>query len=73
MTLHEAIVCPRCGARFECKAGTIHLCQCNQVPLTETESAAIAERYAGCLCADCLRTLKTEMSHGAQGDAPRDA
>ncbi|MCS6989997.1 MAG: cysteine-rich CWC family protein [Chloroherpetonaceae bacterium] len=53
--------CPRCGARFECGADEVWLCQCAAVPLSEAERNFVAQRYCDCLCANCLRELKAEF------------
>jgi len=50
---HEDKTCPRCGQVFECKTGSIVLCQCAQVSLSREESEYILNRYAECLCAGC--------------------
>jgi hypothetical protein len=60
-TKHEEKHCPRCGAGFECKAGTIHLCQCSVVPLNEEERFYIKTKFEDCLCASCLAELKIEF------------
>ncbi|WP_089761793.1 cysteine-rich CWC family protein [Chitinophaga terrae (ex Kim and Jung 2007)] len=58
MPCHETITCPRCGRPFECRVGTILQCQCQEVVLSEAETAYIRQQYNGCLCADCLRDMK---------------
>ncbi|RPE09926.1 hypothetical protein EGT74_13590 [Chitinophaga lutea] len=60
MCEHEKKSCPRCKAGFECKVGSILLCQCTTVALTQEERDFIASRYADCLCAGCLREMKSE-------------
>lgn len=65
MPHHEEKICPRCGVRFECKMGTINLCQCSTVPLSDDERAYIAARYDDCLCALCLWELKQEHKKSA--------
>lgn len=59
MPLHEEKICPRCRQGFECKSGSILLCQCQRVALDETQLAWIAERYDDCLCHRCLRELRS--------------
>lgn len=58
MCQHEHKQCPRCSKSFECKVGSITECQCYNVPLTNEEKVFIEERYADCLCRDCLFELK---------------
>ena len=58
MPLHEVKVCSRCNNAFECKAGDIAHCQCNNIQLSVEERAFIEERYKDCLCANCLLQLK---------------
>lgn len=65
MPEHEHIHCARCGAGFECKVGTVHQCQCFEVPLTRKESECVGEVYEGCLCAGCLRVLKNAFEQEA--------
>ncbi|RFS19732.1 hypothetical protein DVR12_21785 [Chitinophaga silvatica] len=59
MPCHETITCPRCQSLFECRVGTILRCQCQEVVLSEEELEYIRQEFSGCLCADCLRELKT--------------
>ncbi|HEV8270045.1 MAG TPA: cysteine-rich CWC family protein [Chitinophagaceae bacterium] len=56
--MHEEKHCPRCGNRFECKAGSITACQCYGIGLSNEERAFIEERYSDCLCRNCLLELK---------------
>jgi len=63
MAHHESVICPRCKAAFECRAGNILQCQCQQVILTDEERAYISERYTECLCANCLTIIKESFSN----------
>jgi len=58
MCTHEQVRCPRCNAGFECKVGSILLCQCTVVPLSIEERSFISDRYDDCLCANCMREMK---------------
>ncbi|MEO0075438.1 MAG: cysteine-rich CWC family protein [candidate division WOR-3 bacterium] len=60
MPQHEIKICPRCQSQFECKLGSINLCQCTAVRLDDTERAYIREQFEDCLCAACLLSLKKE-------------
>ncbi|WP_420149120.1 cysteine-rich CWC family protein [Spirosoma sp.] len=60
---HEHTACPRCQRRFECRVGSINLCQCQAVTLTEAQRQYVNSLYQGCLCANCLRELRTEYNH----------
>lgn len=60
MIKHEEKYCPRCKTLFECKLGSILLCQCNAVTLNEQERDYIRGRFDDCLCADCIKILKGE-------------
>ncbi|MGD8999072.1 MAG: cysteine-rich CWC family protein [Granulosicoccaceae bacterium] len=60
MARHENKACPRCGRLFECKAGSVLLCQCAEVELQQRHYDFIATRYSDCLCAECLRALRAE-------------
>jgi len=61
MEKHETKYCPECQTRFECKVGSILLCQCTSVALTEPERNYLHEKYDDCLCANCMQELKTEF------------
>ncbi len=58
---HEEKYCPRCKNAFECKAGSIMLCQCMEVRLDDEERSYISSHYEDCLCAQCMRELKSEF------------
>lgn len=60
MCEHEQKYCPHCNVLFECKVGSILLCQCTPVALTEDERMYIKGRYDDCLCADCLMKMKVQ-------------
>jgi hypothetical protein len=45
---------------FECKTGTLELCQCTAIYLTQGEREYIRNLYEDCLCIDCLKELKSE-------------
>lgn len=60
MPEHEHKQCPRCHSDFECKVGSIHLCQCSDIVLTEDEQMFIGLQYNECLCISCLRQLRAE-------------
>jgi hypothetical protein len=62
MCKHEEKNCPRCGAGFECKTGDIGHCQCSIIQLSETETTFIADKYTDCLCAACMKAMKSEYS-----------
>ncbi|MFP9113101.1 cysteine-rich CWC family protein [Flavobacterium sp. RHBU_3] len=58
MQKHESKYCPRCQAEFECKAGSISLCQCTAVVLSKEESEYISLQYNDCLCANCMKEMQ---------------
>lgn len=60
MLKHEEKICPRCNGKFECKLGSILLCQCTTVKLNDAERSYIKEQYNDCLCAVCMKGLKAE-------------
>ncbi|WP_428979747.1 cysteine-rich CWC family protein [Flagellimonas halotolerans] len=60
MAQHEDTYCQRCNAQFECKVGSISLCQCSAVAINKEEQEYISLKYSDCLCAQCLRQLKLE-------------
>ncbi|WP_080058502.1 cysteine-rich CWC family protein [Spirosoma aerolatum] len=57
---YEHTACPRCGRLFECRVGSINLCQCQAVPLTDAQRQYVNSLYQACLCADCLLLLRSE-------------
>ncbi|MBC7417442.1 MAG: cysteine-rich CWC family protein [Pedobacter sp.] len=59
---HEAVKCERCNIPFECKVGTINLCQCQAVALNIEQRNYIRYRYDDCLCANCLKELRKEYN-----------
>lgn len=59
---HEKVKCERCGNGFECKVGSINLCQCREVILSDEQRTYIKYRYDDCLCADCLKELRSEYN-----------
>ena len=60
MLKHEEKICPKCNEKFECKIGSILLCQCTTVKLNEVEKDYIKEQHNDCLCANCMKELKAE-------------
>ncbi|MEJ0103192.1 MAG: cysteine-rich CWC family protein [Bacteroidota bacterium] len=60
MCRHEQKYCPRCNDRFECKAGSILICQCINVALSEDERNYMQEKFCDCLCGNCLKEIKAE-------------
>ena len=61
MCTHETKFCPRCKTPFECKVGSILLCQCSTVKLTEEEKDFIGAAYSDCLCASCMTAMRAEL------------
>jgi len=59
---HELKRCPRCQSEFECKSGSILLCQCHKVNLTEVQLEYIYAGYDDCLCFSCLVELRSECN-----------
>lgn len=60
MCKHEDKYCPRCHTLFECKAGSIMICQCNTIQLSVEERAYVGSKFEDCLCAGCLAALQKE-------------
>ncbi len=58
MPQHEDKTCPRCQQPFECKVGSILLCQCSSVSLSEAERAFLGKHYTDCLCTGCIKELQ---------------
>ncbi|WP_455376044.1 cysteine-rich CWC family protein [Kaarinaea lacus] len=59
---HETKRCPRCRSAFECKSGSILLCQCQSITLSEQELDFISAGYDDCLCQSCLVELRREFN-----------
>ena len=59
---HETKHCQRCGKGFECKSGSILLCQCQSVVLNQAQLEYIGSRYYDCLCAACLLAVRGEFN-----------
>ena len=55
MPFHEIKICPGCQKQFECKAGSIFLCQCFDMNLSAEARELIQQKYDDCLCIVCLR------------------
>lgn len=63
MPKHEKKQCPRCNDSFECKTGTILLCQCSKIEMTDEQLEYSNTKYDGCLCFTCLKELRTEYNN----------
>jgi Cysteine-rich CWC len=59
MCQHEQKKCPCCQQHFECKVGSILLCHCSAIVLTDAEQGFIKNKYNDCLCKNCLQQIKT--------------
>ena len=62
MPQHENKKCPRCSTSFECKTGSILLCQCSQVEMTAEQLEYSSTQYDDCLCRSCLEDLRSEYN-----------
>jgi len=62
MPKHEKKQCPRCAAEFECKTGSILLCQCSKIEMTAEQLEYSNSQYDDCLCLSCLKELRTEFN-----------
>ena len=60
-TKHETKNCPRCNIEFECKSGSILLCQCQTIVLSSEQMDYIGAEYDDCLCISCLQELCTKL------------
>lgn len=63
MPQHEKKQCPRCSVEFECKTGSILLCQCSKVEMTAEQLEYSNTQYDDCLCLECLKDLRTEYNN----------
>jgi hypothetical protein len=62
MPKHESKQCARCHSLFECKSGSIMLCQCQTVVLSAEQLEYINQQYEDCLCGRCLLELRSEYN-----------
>ena len=62
MPKHEKKSCPRCHTEFECKTGSILLCQCSQIEMSAEQLEYSNSQYDDCLCLSCLKELRTEYN-----------
>ncbi|MCW8901909.1 MAG: cysteine-rich CWC family protein [Gammaproteobacteria bacterium] len=60
MPQHERKQCPRCKGDFECKSGSILLCQCSQIQLSAELLEYTQSKFNDCLCLSCLEEIQTE-------------
>lgn len=61
MPAHEQKQCQRCNKTFECKSGSVLLCQCQTVVLSQEALNYVGEQFQDCLCAKCLFELRDEF------------
>jgi len=64
MPKHEIKTCPHCQKTFECKSGDIVNCQCETEILTQQHRDYISRQYDDCLCANCMRAMRSEFNVG---------
>lgn len=62
MPQHENKSCPRCHKGFECKTGSILLCQCSKTDLSAEQLEYCNTQYDDCLCLSCLKELRAEYN-----------
>lgn len=62
MPKHEKKLCPRCSQEFECKTGSILLCQCSKIEMSAEQLEYTSRQYNECLCLSCLNELRTEYN-----------
>lgn len=62
MPQHEKKYCPRCAVEFECKTGSILLCQCSRIEMTVEQLEYSNSQYSDCLCLSCLKALRAEYN-----------
>ncbi|MGB1109388.1 MAG: cysteine-rich CWC family protein [Gammaproteobacteria bacterium] len=62
--------CPRCGSPFNCQSDAMEQCDCVGAALSDEARERIQEKFNGCLCLRCLRTLKAEYERKERDEAP---
>ena len=60
--MHEMKYCPRCNSMFECKVGSVLICQCSTIILTNDEKDYIQLQFDDCLCVNCMKELQQEYN-----------
>lgn len=63
MCKHETKYCPRCTESFECKVGSIDLCQCSTVQFDSSEIEFMKQNYDDCICVSCMQKVSTEYKN----------
>ena len=66
MPKHEKKQCPRCESEFECKTGSILLCQCSKIEMSVEQLEYTSTKYNDCLCLSCLKDLQAEYNAMSQ-------
>jgi hypothetical protein len=59
---HETKICARCNTEFECKSGSVLLCQCQTIVLSAEQLDYINNLHDDCLCIACLHELRTAFN-----------
>ena len=59
---HEEKICPKCQRTFECSVGSINLCQCAEVRLSDATKAFLEQSYFDCFCKNCLTKLDEQVN-----------
>ena len=62
MPQHETKKCTRCSSCFECKTGSILLCQCSQIEMSAEQLEYANTQYQDCLCLSCLEEVRSEYN-----------
>jgi hypothetical protein len=62
MPKHERKQCPRCKSGFECKSGSIFLCQCSKIEMSSEQLEYTSTQFDECLCLSCLKELRSEYN-----------
>ena len=62
MPKHERKQCPRCKGGFECKSGSILLCQCSKIEMSSEQLEYTSTQFDECLCLSCLKELRSEYN-----------
>ncbi|HCX98691.1 MAG TPA: hypothetical protein DG754_00995 [Bacteroidales bacterium] len=52
--------CPCCNALFDCYCKSDKECWCTAFKLSPQKLEELAQKYAGCLCPDCLKRFSQE-------------
>jgi hypothetical protein len=71
--MSRRLICESCHQHFHCCAESLTACWCAAISVSESARQEIREKYADCICQNCLLRYASTTSHDRTSDAlPRD-